>query len=109
MIAPHGSACANCFVPRAAKWAAAFGTVFHWDIAVMNYLHTKPMFDALAFIQSNVASPSAGEWLQRAAADVTIDATLQDVTLPEGLMTRLGSLAYSVPDGSADQADFLGC
>jgi hypothetical protein len=91
-------------------WAAASGPVFRWGVAAMNYLYTKPVFDALAFLQGDAAPPASGELAeQRAAADLTLDAALRNVPLPDGLMTRLGKLAHSMPDENADQVDWLGC
>jgi hypothetical protein len=31
------------------------------------------------------------------------------VPLPQGLITRLGLIAYSIPDDAADKVDWLGC
>jgi hypothetical protein len=41
--------------------------------------------------------------------DETIDFALRSVPLPEGLMTRLGALAYAMLDDEVDHADWLGC
>ena len=41
--------------------------------------------------------------------DVAIDHALRDVPLPEGLLTRLGEMVYSVSDAPADRLDWLGC
>jgi hypothetical protein len=43
------------------------------------------------------------------SVDRAIDAALRSVPLPDGLMTRLGKLAYAMPDETADQVDCLGC
>ena len=43
------------------------------------------------------------------AADRAIDAALRSVPLPDGLLTRLGTLVYAMPDETADQVDCLGC
>jgi hypothetical protein len=42
-------------------------------------------------------------------SDTAIDAALRSVPLPEGLLTRLGMVAYTVSEGSADKLDWLGC
>jgi hypothetical protein len=43
------------------------------------------------------------------AADSAIDEALRSVPLPHGLLTRLGMIAYSISEDSADQVDWLGC
>jgi hypothetical protein len=43
------------------------------------------------------------------AADSAIDEALRSVPLPQGLMTRLGLIAYTIPDDAADKVDWLGC
>jgi hypothetical protein len=42
-------------------------------------------------------------------ADGAIDEALRSVPLPQGLMTRLGLIAYATPDDAADKVDWLGC
>jgi hypothetical protein len=43
------------------------------------------------------------------AVDSAIDTALCAVPLPEGLMTRLGMLVYTMPEDAPDQVDWLGC
>jgi hypothetical protein len=43
------------------------------------------------------------------AGDRALDAALRSVPLPDGLLTRLGKLAYTMPGEAADQFDCLGC
>ena len=43
------------------------------------------------------------------AADSAIDEALRSVPLPQGLLSRLGLLAYTAPDDAADKVDWLGC
>ena len=42
-------------------------------------------------------------------ADSAIDEALRSVPLPQGLLARLGMIAYSISEDSADQVDWLGC
>ena len=41
--------------------------------------------------------------------DSAIDLALCAVPLPDGLMTRLGMLVYTMPEDAPDQVDWLGC
>jgi hypothetical protein len=43
------------------------------------------------------------------AADSAIDDALRSVPLPQGLLSRLGLIAYTAPDDAADKVDWLGC
>jgi hypothetical protein len=43
------------------------------------------------------------------AEDSAIDMALCAVPLPDGLMTRLGMLAFTMTDDAPDQVDWLGC
>jgi hypothetical protein len=43
------------------------------------------------------------------AADSAIDEELRSVPLPQGLLTRLGLIAYTAPDDAVDKVDWLGC
>jgi hypothetical protein len=45
----------------------------------------------------------------RQPPDRAIDDALRSVPLPQGLLTRLGLIAYSIPEDAADQVDWLGC
>jgi hypothetical protein len=42
-------------------------------------------------------------------SDRAIDVALRSVPLPQGLMTRLGRLVYTMSDDRTDQLDYLGC
>jgi hypothetical protein len=76
----------------------------------MSYdLNAKPFSD-LSFLDADSAVPMRGDTVRNiAAANHAIDAALRNVPLPSGLMTRLGKLAFTVPDETADQVDWLGC
>jgi len=41
--------------------------------------------------------------------DSALDAALRSVPLPQGLLTRLSLLAYTIPEEAADPVDWLGC
>jgi hypothetical protein len=41
--------------------------------------------------------------------DSAIDSALRAVPLPDGLITRLGLLVYTMPEDAPDQVDWLGC
>jgi len=71
------------------------------------YPQAKTVFDPLIF--GEPAVPLSGEPSPGEPSDHAIDAALRNVALPDGLMMRLGSLAYSVPEDSADHVDWLGC
>lgn len=43
------------------------------------------------------------------AADRNIDTALRNVPLPDGMLSRLSRLVYTVSDEAADQVDYLGC
>ncbi|MCI0333722.1 MAG: hypothetical protein L0228_10935 [Planctomycetes bacterium] len=74
------------------------------------HLHSKPVFDLLAFVNGEEAVPVTGEpSLHSATTDHAIDAALRGVPLPDGLLTRLGKLVYTMSDEAADQVDWLGC
>jgi hypothetical protein len=73
-------------------------------------LPSKSVLDALSLLNGNsdlsVTSEAAA---QRVAEELLIDAALRNVKLPDGFLTRLGKLAYAMPDDTADQVDWLGC
>ena len=77
----------------------------------MSYnLQSKSAFDALSILNGDASFAIAGETpAQRAAEERAVDLALRNVQLPDGLLTRLGKLAYTIPDESADQVDWLGC
>lgn len=73
-------------------------------------LESKSVFDALSFLNQDATFSFAGETAaQRAAEERALDYALRNVPLPDGLLTRLGKLAYTLPDETADQVDWLGC
>ena len=43
------------------------------------------------------------------AADRAVDAALRSVTIPDGMLTRLGLLVFTMSDDAADRVDYLGC
>jgi hypothetical protein len=86
----------------------------------MSFIHSNSAFepDATAsgtFLDSQVPAGSAGDTslsrqaAERRAADRAIDAALRSVPLPDGLLTRLGRLVYTMPDETTGQVDWLGC
>jgi hypothetical protein len=76
----------------------------------MSYLHFKSTFDHGAYTNGNLTPPIMGEMgSQGPAADCAIDSALRSVPLPDGFLTRLGKLVYTMPDEAADQVDWLGC
>ena len=76
----------------------------------MSYPHSKPIS-----IGDNFPNPADsfgapdGAWPFIQSADRAIDAALRGVPLPDGLLSRLGRLAYTMSDEAADQVDYLGC
>jgi hypothetical protein len=56
-------------------------------------------------------SPSLGGETSfvHSGADRVIDQALRSVPLPEGLMSRLGMLVFTMSDETADRVDYLGC
>ncbi len=76
----------------------------------MLYFYSKPMFGGDRFTDSDDLLPMFGGFAPVGPTpDRAIDSALRSVPLPEGLMTRLGMLAYTIPDESSDQVDYLGC
>lgn len=92
------------YEPKDAKWAASLDQYLS---AMSYYLHAKTVVDPL--ISGEPAVPLSGEPSPGEAPDHEIDTALRNVALPDGLMMRLGSLAYSVPEDTADHVDWLGC
>jgi hypothetical protein len=41
--------------------------------------------------------------------DTAVDTALRSVPLPDGMLTRLQRLAFTMPDETADRMDYLGC
>jgi hypothetical protein len=77
----------------------------------MSYdLYSKAFSDPLSCLDAEATLPRPGEFVaDRGTADRVLDEALRSVPLPEGLMTRLGRLVYSMPHETADQVDWLGC
>jgi hypothetical protein len=76
----------------------------------MAYTHSNSAFDPNSYLNATMPGADAADApLGRQAADRAIDAALRSVPLPEGLLTRLGNLAYAISDETADQVDWLGC
>ncbi len=75
----------------------------------MSQSNSRPL--KLRFVQDNcgAAPPASDHSPTSGAADSAIDAALRSVPLPEGLLTRLGMLAYTMPEDAADHVDWLGC
>ncbi len=77
---------------------------------MMSYLYSGSAFDQHEFLHEIETSPSDEQRARSApSADLAIDAALRSVPLPDGLITRLGMLVYTMPDETADQVDYLGC
>jgi hypothetical protein len=64
--------------------------------------HEPANGNAACNLAQNVRPPDHSE-------DRAIDIALRAVPLPDGLMTRLGRLVYSMPDDAPDHVDWLGC
>jgi hypothetical protein len=93
---------------KAAKWAAAWAR-FCRIFTVMSYPCSKPHFIAKA-LEDRAAVSWEGEVASSTqSADRAVDAALRSVPLPDGLLTRLGMLVYTMPDEAADHVDYLGC
>jgi hypothetical protein len=76
----------------------------------MSFSHSNSAFDSHSFLNSQSQTSGTGEvTVNRQAADRAIDHALRSVPLPDGLLTRLGKLAYTMSDEAADQIDWLGC
>jgi hypothetical protein len=75
-----------------------------------NNLQSKSIFDALSFLNGDANLSFASETAaERAAEERAVDYALRNVQLPDGLLTRLGKLVYTMSDDAADQVDWLGC
>jgi hypothetical protein len=74
------------------------------------YPNSRSDFDAMTFFDGDALRPFASETpAQREAEKHAVDYALRNVQLPDGLLTRLRKLVYSIPDDSADCVDWLGC
>jgi hypothetical protein len=85
------------------------------DFTLMLYFYMRPTFGDCAagddhFPDIEGALPFVGGGSRSIqSTDRAIDTELQGVPLPEGLMSRLVRLAYTLSDDTADRADYLGC
>lgn len=76
----------------------------------MSYPHSKPNSLGDAFripVESAGASDQFLPFVQ--SLDTTVDAALRSVPLPDGMLTRLQRLAFTMPDEAAGRMDYLGC
>lgn len=76
----------------------------------MSYPHSKPI--SIGSLFSNSLDPLSEvdrslPFIQ--STDNSIDAALRSVPLPDGFLSRLGKLAYTVSDEAIDSVDYLGC
>jgi hypothetical protein len=77
---------------------------------IMSFIYSNSAFDSGILSHTHIPGGSARETAEsREASDRAIDAALRCVPLPDGFLTRLGKLAYAMPDEAADQVDWLGC
>lgn len=76
----------------------------------MSHFLSKPTFSYHVLTDGEAPSEAADQAPPLGhTADTAIDAALRSVPLPDGLMTRLDMIVYTVPDEAADQIDWLGC
>jgi hypothetical protein len=76
----------------------------------MSYPHSKPILFGEPFsTPADSLTRFDGSLPFVQSADRTIDAALKSVPLPEGLMSRLGRLASTIPEEVSDSVDYLGC
>ena len=76
----------------------------------MSYPHSKPI--SIGHLFPNVLDPLSEvdrslPFVQ--STDNSIDAALRSVPLPDGFLSRLTNLAYTVSDEAIDSVDYLGC
>ena len=76
----------------------------------MSYPHSKPI--SIGDLFSNSGDPLSEHdrsvpFIQ--STDGSIDAALRSVPLPDGMLSRLGKLVYTVSDEATDHVDYLGC
>jgi hypothetical protein len=94
----------------AAMTAAASARYMEPEFTLMSHSHSRRLRDRHEPTNANghehfahsVESPHH-------TTDSAIDAALRSVPLPKGLLTRLGSLVYAMPEDAPDQVDWLGC
>lgn len=76
----------------------------------MSYFYSKPLVGGDRFPDRDEALPFVGSRPRSVhSSDRAIDSALRSVPLPEGLMTRLSMLVYTMADEASDQVDYLGC
>lgn len=77
----------------------------------MSYFYLRPLSGGDHFSDIEDAFPYVGSRLrpEPRSEDRAIESALRSVPLPEGLMTRLGMLVYTMSDESTDPVDYLGC
>ena len=76
----------------------------------MPYSHSRPLKLNYELRRSDSERLTSGHSSPAGqTVDSALDSALRSVPLPEGLMTRLTLLAYTVPDEAADRVDWLGC
>ncbi|HEX4412538.1 MAG TPA: hypothetical protein VH107_02850 [Lacipirellulaceae bacterium] len=76
----------------------------------MSYPHSKPnsLGDAYSIPAESIgASDQLLPFVQ--SLDTAVDTALRSVPLPDGMLTRLQKLAFTVPDEAAGRMDYLGC
>jgi hypothetical protein len=76
----------------------------------MSYSHSKPnsLGDAYSIpAESSGASDQLLPFVQ--SLDTAVDAALRSVPLPDGMLNRLKRMAFTMPDETAGQMDYLGC
>jgi hypothetical protein len=83
--------------------------VYWWDV-LMSYSNSRlhgPSRKPAAASENGTATNAFSH--SSHTADSAIDDALRSVPLPQGLLTRLGLIAYMAPDDAADKVDWLGC
>jgi hypothetical protein len=75
----------------------------------MSQSHFHSAFEHQPFLDGRHSPPASELSTATRPSDRAIDSVLRSVPLPDGLMTRLGMLVYTMSDESADHVDWLGC
>jgi hypothetical protein len=70
----------------------------------MSYFYSKPFTAGDRFTDADALPPIVGGGRRSVthSVDRAIDAALRNMPLPEGLMSRLSMLVYSLPDEAGD-------
>jgi len=80
------------------------------EFTLMSHPHSRRLRDRHEPTNANGHEDSAHSIeSSHRTTDSAIDAALRSVPLPNGLLTRLGSLVYAMPEDAPDQVDWLGC